>query len=417
MGLGGSLRAPAPGPACLRRFETVERRGMEARASGTGHWWRWNGAKWNRLELAKSVPVPADQKMTRLTKRCCRRLLPCSKRCHRGRLRVAAYSRTGFYPRERLDEPGANHGGAFDVRAGGVAAPLPDKMDHSLRSRASRCVLCRSTPDCSPGYRSPDLCGATRGCGSSSRMGDVDRKFERERAVVLHAIEVPTEAFHERTKAALNSVRRPFFGTLKGNGYPSRIDNFDPFVFSPNGPTIFNLCFQRFEFLTCPSAALFHLFDCIEARQFCGFLGTIRPLSTFLVDAQAKTILGHIFRIYHDVKITSLEPRMPLARRLPLPCQPFRPARRPVPQFSLPHLGRCVIIRHPFRTDASHTQLPIKPGVGHSMHEPNAFFTAHFADSVICFFRCLAIDSNIFDTLARPAFMRDARHVPKTAHG
>jgi len=33
---------------------------MEARAGGAGHWRRWNGAEWNRLELAKSGPSPAD---------------------------------------------------------------------------------------------------------------------------------------------------------------------------------------------------------------------------------------------------------------------------------------------------------------------------------------------------------------------
>jgi hypothetical protein len=33
---------------------------MEARARDAGHWRRWNGAEWNRLELAKSGPSPAD---------------------------------------------------------------------------------------------------------------------------------------------------------------------------------------------------------------------------------------------------------------------------------------------------------------------------------------------------------------------
>ena len=33
---------------------------MEARAGGAGHWRRWNGAEWNRLELAKSGPSAAD---------------------------------------------------------------------------------------------------------------------------------------------------------------------------------------------------------------------------------------------------------------------------------------------------------------------------------------------------------------------
>jgi hypothetical protein len=31
---------------------------MQACASGAGHWRRWNGAEWNRLELAKSGPFP-----------------------------------------------------------------------------------------------------------------------------------------------------------------------------------------------------------------------------------------------------------------------------------------------------------------------------------------------------------------------
>jgi len=33
---------------------------MEARAGGAGHWRRWNGAEWNRLELAKSGPSAAN---------------------------------------------------------------------------------------------------------------------------------------------------------------------------------------------------------------------------------------------------------------------------------------------------------------------------------------------------------------------
>jgi hypothetical protein len=36
-GLGGSLRTHGAGATCLRRFETVERRGMEARAGGEVH--------------------------------------------------------------------------------------------------------------------------------------------------------------------------------------------------------------------------------------------------------------------------------------------------------------------------------------------------------------------------------------------
>jgi hypothetical protein len=47
------------GVACLRQFETVERSGMEGPAGGAGHWRRWNGAAWNRLELAKSGPSPS----------------------------------------------------------------------------------------------------------------------------------------------------------------------------------------------------------------------------------------------------------------------------------------------------------------------------------------------------------------------
>ena len=92
---------------------------------------------------------------------------------------AAAYSRTGADPRERLDEPGANHGGPLDVRAGGAAAPLPVKMDFSLRSGHRRRPLCvvrsavqgrvarRNNPAgrflCLGLYHGPDLRGAARG--------------------------------------------------------------------------------------------------------------------------------------------------------------------------------------------------------------------------------------------------------------
>ena len=33
---------------------------MEVRAGGAGHWRHWNGAEWDRLELAKSGPSLAD---------------------------------------------------------------------------------------------------------------------------------------------------------------------------------------------------------------------------------------------------------------------------------------------------------------------------------------------------------------------
>jgi len=39
-----NFRAHGAGAACLRRFEMVERRGMEAQAGGAGRWRRWNGA-------------------------------------------------------------------------------------------------------------------------------------------------------------------------------------------------------------------------------------------------------------------------------------------------------------------------------------------------------------------------------------
>jgi len=37
---------------------------MEARTGGVGHWRRWNGAEWNRLELAK--PGPSEPVSLRL---------------------------------------------------------------------------------------------------------------------------------------------------------------------------------------------------------------------------------------------------------------------------------------------------------------------------------------------------------------
>ena len=41
----------------LRRCSGAEwKRGLAERFTG----WRWNGAEWNRLELAKSGPPPAD---------------------------------------------------------------------------------------------------------------------------------------------------------------------------------------------------------------------------------------------------------------------------------------------------------------------------------------------------------------------
>jgi hypothetical protein len=43
------LRARGAGVACLRRFETVERRGMEARAGGAVH---WPGLEWSGVEQA-----------------------------------------------------------------------------------------------------------------------------------------------------------------------------------------------------------------------------------------------------------------------------------------------------------------------------------------------------------------------------
>ena len=52
MGLGESLRAPGAGAACFRRLESVERRGMEARAAGVVP--RFVGFLYT---LAKLVPV------------------------------------------------------------------------------------------------------------------------------------------------------------------------------------------------------------------------------------------------------------------------------------------------------------------------------------------------------------------------
>jgi len=48
-GLGESLRAYGDGVACLRRFETVERSAMEARAGGEVH---WLALEWSGVELA-----------------------------------------------------------------------------------------------------------------------------------------------------------------------------------------------------------------------------------------------------------------------------------------------------------------------------------------------------------------------------
>jgi len=49
MGLGEILRAHGAGAACLRRFETVERSGMEARAGGAVH---RAALEWSGVELA-----------------------------------------------------------------------------------------------------------------------------------------------------------------------------------------------------------------------------------------------------------------------------------------------------------------------------------------------------------------------------
>jgi len=63
MGLGESFRAHGAGAACLRRFETVQRRGMKARAGGAV---RRAALEWSGVEPALIGEVrPHPQPMCR----------------------------------------------------------------------------------------------------------------------------------------------------------------------------------------------------------------------------------------------------------------------------------------------------------------------------------------------------------------